>query len=336
LSWIHGEQSKLLDIKPQPPPGEPARTGVVIAFSGDVNVAKINALPQLLELLTTVPSAITEGFNCRCPVRGTVVPVVANTIVDDVITEATLFAAPPLYTRALAFLVPATTRIGTLIRTYRLPTVEEGREPELWVRFRGDFAVDKSGRAVDAEFVRAKLPTGDRPAPPSPESAFGVQGGLFESWFRPNSDPRPDPDSRAERTREVEPAPEPEVRERERVELAQPELAQPEVAQPELEQPEFEPREFEQPEFEQPPIEQPPIEQPEPRRREPKPSAKRVRINHADIDTLRSLPHIGKALANRISHMRRRKPFKSRDDLRRVEGLSERTINDIAGLISFD
>jgi hypothetical protein len=34
-------------------------------------------------------------------------------------------------------------------------------------------------RAIDAEFVRAQLPTGDRPA----TSPFGIQGGLFESWF---------------------------------------------------------------------------------------------------------------------------------------------------------
>jgi hypothetical protein len=34
-------------------------------------------------------------------------------------------------------------------------------------------------RAIDAEFVRAELPTGDRPK----GSPFGIQGGLFESWF---------------------------------------------------------------------------------------------------------------------------------------------------------
>ena len=48
------------------------------------------------------------------------------------------------------------------------------------VRLNGEFVVDEDGRAVDAEFTRAELPTGDRPA----GSAFGVQGGLFQSWFR--------------------------------------------------------------------------------------------------------------------------------------------------------
>jgi hypothetical protein len=33
---------------------------------------------------------------------------------------------------------------------------------------------------VDGEFVRAELPPGDRPA----GSDVGIQGGLFESWFR--------------------------------------------------------------------------------------------------------------------------------------------------------
>jgi DNA-binding beta-propeller fold protein YncE len=50
---------------------------------------------------------------------------------------------------------------------------------EVGVRFQGDFVLDTTGRAIDAEFARAKLPSGDRPA----GSAFGVQGGVFESWF---------------------------------------------------------------------------------------------------------------------------------------------------------
>jgi hypothetical protein len=49
----------------------------------------------------------------------------------------------------------------------------------LWARVHGDFVLDEQGRAVDAEFTRAQFPTGDRPA----GSGFGIQGGLFESWF---------------------------------------------------------------------------------------------------------------------------------------------------------
>jgi DNA-binding beta-propeller fold protein YncE len=50
---------------------------------------------------------------------------------------------------------------------------------ELMVRLQGDFVLDEEGRAVDAEYVRADLETGDHPK----GSDFGVQGGPFESWF---------------------------------------------------------------------------------------------------------------------------------------------------------
>jgi len=53
----------------------------------------------------------------------------------------------------------------------------------LAVRLHGEFVIDDEGRAVDTEFTRAQLPTGDHPQ----GSAFGVQGGLFQSWFRPET-----------------------------------------------------------------------------------------------------------------------------------------------------
>ena len=63
---------------------------------------------------------------------------------------------------------------------------------ELWIHLRGDFVLDNKdpaqARAIDAEFVRGELPTGDRPR----GSNFGLQGGTFESWFwigdRPKSE----------------------------------------------------------------------------------------------------------------------------------------------------
>ena len=58
----------------------------------------------------------------------------------------------------------------------------------------GDAIIDRTGRAVDAEFVRGQLPTGDRPA----EAETGVQGGRFESWFYPT-----EPTPVAERNRQV-------------------------------------------------------------------------------------------------------------------------------------
>jgi DNA-binding beta-propeller fold protein YncE len=51
---------------------------------------------------------------------------------------------------------------------------------EFLVRLHGDFLLDANGLAVDAQFVRAQLPTGQRPA----GGTFGIEGGVFESWFR--------------------------------------------------------------------------------------------------------------------------------------------------------
>ena len=51
---------------------------------------------------------------------------------------------------------------------------------DLWIILRGDFVLDTNGNAIDAEFVRAELPSGDRPK----SSLAGIQGGLFESWFK--------------------------------------------------------------------------------------------------------------------------------------------------------
>jgi hypothetical protein len=54
----------------------------------------------------------------------------------------------------------------------------------LFIRIRGDFILDDvKGRSIDAEFVRGELPSGARPE----ESQFGIQGGIFESWFSPIS-----------------------------------------------------------------------------------------------------------------------------------------------------
>jgi hypothetical protein len=49
----------------------------------------------------------------------------------------------------------------------------------LQIVVRGDFILDETGeRAIDAEFTRGRLPTGDRPS----GGDRGIQGGRFESW----------------------------------------------------------------------------------------------------------------------------------------------------------
>lgn len=63
---------------------------------------------------------------------------------------------------------------------FSLPSQKKAQaNAQLMVRLRGDFFVDQNKRAVDAEFPRAELPSGDRPA----GSPLGIQGGVFESWF---------------------------------------------------------------------------------------------------------------------------------------------------------
>ena len=63
---------------------------------------------------------------------------------------------------------------------FSLPSQKKAQgNRQLMVRLRGDFFVDRDKRAVDAEFPRAELPSGDRPA----GSPLGIQGGVFESWF---------------------------------------------------------------------------------------------------------------------------------------------------------
>ena len=54
-----------------------------------------------------------------------------------------------------------------------------GEADRFIVRILGDHVIDADGRAIDAEFVRSQLPTGDRPL----GSPVGVQGGTFESWM---------------------------------------------------------------------------------------------------------------------------------------------------------
>jgi hypothetical protein len=169
--------------------------GIVIGFTGDVRVSAIDPAGVVVRFVDAehvfqvLVESDLEGVNarrgllCRCPIRGTVVPVDldldgAGRIVLDVngrIDRAR--ERPPGDARGIAFLFEGSEMAGL---------VAGGRISDLWAVLRGDFVTDVAGRAVDAEFARAELPTGDRPGnnPPNPASKFGVQGGLFESWFR--------------------------------------------------------------------------------------------------------------------------------------------------------
>ena len=50
---------------------------------------------------------------------------------------------------------------------------------KLRIVLKGNFILDDTERAIDAEHVRGQLPTGDRPT----GNEYGLQGGIFESWI---------------------------------------------------------------------------------------------------------------------------------------------------------
>lgn len=139
--------------------------GTVIEFSREVLADRVDAQHIFQILLPQVTPDDRMPLVCRCAVPGIVVPVaVTDKDAQGVITNAKQVSSPA---PALAFL--AEVKYQAFFFAVR----------EHWVSLRGDFVIDVNGRAVDAEFVRAELPTGDRPA----GSKHGVQGGLFESWF---------------------------------------------------------------------------------------------------------------------------------------------------------
>ena len=83
------------------------------------------------------------------------------------VNRAISVAGPSGEAPAAAFLFSGATR--EILRKAR----------RLIVILRGDLIQDDTGRAIDAEFVRASLPTGDRPL----GSETGIQGGQFYSWI---------------------------------------------------------------------------------------------------------------------------------------------------------
>jgi competence ComEA-like helix-hairpin-helix protein len=118
-----------------------------------------------------------NGLRCRCVWPGAVIPVQPiNDDADGRITEAEEILSPRA--PAAAFLIGGESEDEII---QNLQKIQKTDLPELWVRLRGDFVIEDTGkrRAIDAEFVRAELPTGDRPK----GSEHGIQGGLFESWF---------------------------------------------------------------------------------------------------------------------------------------------------------
>lgn len=175
LSWNHNTGgNQLVDILQAA--GARIGQGFVIGFSNPVLVANPSNpfLPpnqvdaeHVFEVLIQNPRDVSQGLRCWCSVSGRILPVDFTTDNPQATHINRGVVVPGPNARGAAFLLPERT----------LSMVREANE--VWVRLRGDFVIDGSGRAVDAEFARAALPSGDRPA----ASNFGIQGGLFESWL---------------------------------------------------------------------------------------------------------------------------------------------------------
>jgi len=73
---------------------------------------------------------------------------------------------------------PEVDAVVILLTTSVADTLVNGRF-QLTIEARGDFILDRRNRAIDAEFVRAELPTGDRQS----GARLGIQGGQFQSFI---------------------------------------------------------------------------------------------------------------------------------------------------------
>jgi hypothetical protein len=149
--------------------------GIVIGFTDEVQVSATIDGGHVFQVLAPSPDN-----NCLCLFPGRTIPVKLkldsqNKIIvnsDGRIDSAT--ELPPGNARGVAF-IPYDPRGNGILRNGVNSIIIN-----LSIILRGDFVLDRNGRAIDAEFVRAQLPTGDR----ANGSSFGVQGGLFESWFQ--------------------------------------------------------------------------------------------------------------------------------------------------------
>ncbi len=179
LSWRHGTPNNLL-VPIIYSNGELHGHGIVIGFTGEVQVtagpSPIDA-EHVFQVLVRNPQLEEEfGVRCRCAIPGEVLPVDPEFDANDseLIIGATILNSTTA--NAVAF-------VSQWFRGIKWPETRE-----LWVQLRGDFVLEaaENVRAIDAEFVRAELPTGDRPG----GSSVGNQGGLFESWFSASYDPK--------------------------------------------------------------------------------------------------------------------------------------------------
>lgn len=167
LSWTHATPSEgIVNVELQ---GGTTARGIVVAFGqnspgdGKVLVRDGSLDPQTFQVSVTRPDGL--GFWLERGVRPTrVIPVEPKLDSANLIVGAA--ELPSEFASAGAFLIDE-------------DTLKNIGNEQIRVMIRGDFVMDGTGRAIDAEFVRGELPTGAGPF----GHTRGIQGGIFESWF---------------------------------------------------------------------------------------------------------------------------------------------------------
>jgi hypothetical protein len=171
LSWQHNTSDNPLIPLPMAN-GNVASVAIGFTHAVDGTSTLLDAERVFQVLL--IESQTNALLTCRCAVRGSVVPI-------DIVKQTEIPAGSKQF--LIQQIKPAANpkAAGGLAFTFDAKDREfVNQANDLWIKLRGDFVLDTKNKAVDAEFVRAQLPTGDRPS----GSQTGIQGGLFESWFK--------------------------------------------------------------------------------------------------------------------------------------------------------
>jgi hypothetical protein len=150
LSWTHGKTrsaSALNDL------------GFAIYFdrlvTADSLATKAGPNAPLVSFAFEVLSVTGGQSSCLCPIDGKI------ELISDVVQQNGLISKVTVAPGGAA-----------LVRGIRLMPASLVSGARVRVVLRCDFVLDQSGKAVDGNFIAAKLPTGD-----------GIEGGLFESWL---------------------------------------------------------------------------------------------------------------------------------------------------------
>ena len=174
LSWVHDtiDDKSFIDVfLTNASSSDPPARGLVIGFTNPVEIQKKQSLNLNHIFTLNVPDLKRGGHGipdivCWCALVAQIIPVEPTFGGPNRIVSAK--EAPSGLAPGLALIVSQD--------QYKYLQKEIS---QFFVQLDCSFVVDKKGCAVDGEFTRASFDTGDRPV----GSDFGIQGGLFRSWF---------------------------------------------------------------------------------------------------------------------------------------------------------